>query len=73
MSEELKSYRVEVNVNFVFYVDVDAASEDDARKYGCDRAYEKAEEIVGSGNDEEDMLYGIARPDVGDIELIEEE
>ena len=71
MIEEMKAYRVEVNVNFVFYVDVESINEDSAKKHACERAYEKAEEIVGEGNDEQHMYYGIAQPEVGAVEELE--
>lgn len=71
MIEEMKAYRVEVNVNFVFYVDVEAIDEDSARDQAYQRAYEKSEEIVGEGNDEQHMYYGIAQPEVGMVEELE--
>lgn len=73
MKNENKLYRVEVNTNFCFYVDVECADIEEAKKIAYDRAYEKSEEIVGDGNGEEDMIYGIAQPLLGDVEEVENE
>ena len=73
MNNETKLYRVEVNTNFCFYVDVECADIEEAKRIAYDRAYEKSEQIVGNGNDEEDMIYGIAQPLLGDVEEVEDE
>lgn len=67
MKDEITLYRVEVNTNFCFYVDVECADIEEAKRIAWDRAYEKSEELAGSGDDEEDMIYGIGQPEIGDV------
>lgn len=67
MNDEIKLYRVEVNTNLCFYVDVECADIEEAKSIAWDRAYAKSEELVGCGNDEEDMIYGIGQPEIGDV------
>lgn len=65
MNEHIQHYRVEVNTNFCFYVDVYANNTTEAKELAYNRAYEKSETLVGTGDDEEDMVYGIAQPEIG--------
>jgi len=66
MSNETRLYQVEVNTNFCFYIDIEAASVEEARGLAYERAYDKAEELAGDGCDE-DMTYGFAQPEIGTV------
>jgi hypothetical protein len=65
--KEAKIYRVEVNTNFCFYVDVEANSTEEAKDIAYERAYAKSEELAGDGCDGPDMTYGIAQPEIGSV------
>lgn len=67
MNDKTKLHRVEVNTNFCFYVDVECADIEEAKSIAYERAYAKSEELAGSGDDEEDMTYGFAQPEIGDV------
>lgn len=66
MNDEIKLYSVEVNANFCFYVDVECADIEEAKRIAYERAYEKAEELAGDGCDE-DVTYGFAEPEIGTV------
>lgn len=67
MEDQIQHYRVEVNTNFCFYIDVYANNASEAKELAYNRAYEKSERLVGTGDDEEDMVYGIAQPEIGTV------
>jgi hypothetical protein len=47
MNNEIKQYTVEVNINFCFYVDVEANSIEEAQEVAYERASNKADELAG--------------------------